>query len=226
VAVLLLSSSTLVSCASDDEAMPAECAEPPVQMHLERADYITAGGPSVKVIDGIAQSLPFLRGEQARHVGSAQVTAMTPRIYNIYLADFPISLAKATSRTGDVVNAFDGLLGTVTLKPEAGTALRSGQVLHPEADATGSPSGEGVVSFSVEYRDGDPGPTFPLMSQGRVKIVHLDQRTLCADIALHQTYRGHPTVEIEGTVRLPIVEAGTILACPSGPESCTGTPVS
>lgn len=221
--VLLLSSSVMAACSVHDDALPAECAAPPLRMHLERFEDIEAGGPNVKIKDALAQSLPVLRGEVARHPEKAKITASTPRIYWLYLADFHIPRAKASSRTGGGVMA-EHLLGSVLLSPEAGAALHSGQVLHPVSDAAGSPSG--VPSFAVDYRDEDPSAVSQSQSDsstGRVEILHLDEKTLCVDIDLHQTYRGKPAVAIVGTVRLPVVEAGMVKACAPA-SACTAAP--
>jgi hypothetical protein len=214
VAVSTLAPATSASAARSD--VPKTCKQPPVTMRVEATGAVPVGGKTFRVTDGVARRVPLVprppgstTSDPKELVRQREEAASTDlALYSIYLADFHIPRRELRgSGFGEVTPEGTGTIATLSLVPEKRRGFEEGDVVRDrepryETTTTFAPLSLIVVSAANDELRGYTDV------QGRVKILALDERSICVHIDVEFLNSGSLVTAARGTVAVPVVEAG------------------
>lgn len=192
--------------------VPAACKEAPVTVDLRAEGEHPAGSKTFKATDAVARRVAILPGEMAFDPadlsGLEKKAGVTPlALYSVYLADFDIPRADLSGvGFGQITPAKGQTVGVITIVP-----------LDDGGFAEGDTATDGKISYDLTttlapvgvtvYADGDTTGQPYTETTGQVKILQLDDKTICIDFDLSLGNAGETVYAAKGTVLAPVVRA-------------------
>ncbi len=196
-------------------APPASCQKPPVTMRLEALGAAPAGAAAFAVTDAVARRVPIVPRpgggttedpkELARLRKEAARTSLA--LYSVYLADFRIPRRELSGfGFGLVTPKGDGTIATLSLVPTKRRGFSVGDVVRATALRYDTTTTFAALSLTVtDATSGTPGAFTDV--EGRVKILALDDDTICVDIDVQFLLSGTLVSAARGVVSAPVVRA-------------------
>ena len=182
-------------------------------MRLEAAGDPPVGSERFPVTDAVARRVPIVLDAKTtsnpkvleRQRNAAAETSLA--LYTLYIADFRIPRRELEGFSFGVIRPTrTGTIGTLTVVPPKKRGLRAGDVVRDqdiqyETTTTLAALGLTVVSRANEELRAHTDV------QGRVRLVELDEDSICIDVDVEFTNGGEVVVAARGVVAAPVVRA-------------------